>query len=364
MAPDVLRPSVEAVENEFGADVYLYSGQIDDSGFGQVVKEITKAKARNPSRGCGLLILTTNGGHANAAYNIARFFQKTYSEFIVFTPSYCKSAGTLVALGAHHLLMDSFSELGPLDVQLYKQNEIMARKSGLLTRSSFESLQEVSFDLYEHFMLRIMMQSDGLVTFQVASELSADMTANLLAPVYGQIDPDVVGSDYRDVRVAIEYGRRLAQESGNSSIDTVYDLVNSYPSHDFIIDDDEARSLFKNVDMPSEALYQLVGCLGDMAYGEQRPAAIISLSGISWEDSDEPDNSGEASHAEPTENSSTGPMDDGGDVNRPSNSEPSREGREGVSTGDGPDDASPKPDPSAAKRDGGSPAPKGSLKAI
>ena len=80
-------------------------------------------------------------------------FQKTYDEFILFTPSYCKSAGTIIALGAHKIIMDTFSELGPLDVQLSKENEIGAARSGLLLRASFESLQEIAFDLFEHFML-------------------------------------------------------------------------------------------------------------------------------------------------------------------------------------------------------------------
>jgi ClpP class serine protease len=147
----------EIVGNEYEADVYFYSGPVGDVGLGRLTKEITRGKCRDKA----LLILTTNGGTANAAYQIARLLHKTYGEFILFTPSYCKSAGTIIALGAHRLIMDTFSELGPLDVQLSKENEISAARSGLLSRASFENLQEIAFDLFEHFMLKIVLSSMG-----------------------------------------------------------------------------------------------------------------------------------------------------------------------------------------------------------
>jgi hypothetical protein len=104
--------------------------------------------------------------------------------------------------------MDSFSELGPLDVQLTRENEITGRRSGLLSSSKFDSLQKAAFDLFQHFMLRIVMSSEGVISFKVASEISATMSAGLMAPVYSQINPDTVGSDYRDLRVALLYGQR------------------------------------------------------------------------------------------------------------------------------------------------------------
>ena len=166
------------VSKAYSADIYLYSGPIDDRGYGRVAVEIAKTKQQAANElitgyNVALLILTTTGGQANAAYQIARLFQTQYDQFIIFTPSYCKSAGTIVALGAHKLLMDVFSKLGPLDVQIPKENEIFARRSGLISRSAFESLQEVAFDLFEHMLINITLRSQGLVGFKVASEISA-----------------------------------------------------------------------------------------------------------------------------------------------------------------------------------------------
>ncbi len=276
MAEDLglqLIEAAAAVSEVYGADVYAYSGPIDDDGLGRTVTAIAKHKTKDTA----LLILTTNGGSANTAYQIARIFQKMYDEFIVCTPSYCKSAGTLIALGAHRLLVDMVSELGPLDVQLYKQNEIGARKSGLLARSSFQALAEASFELYERLMMGITMRSGGLVSFKLASELSASMASNLLAPVYGQINPDIVGSETRDLNIALQYGLRLIRHSENASPSSVIELIEEYPSHDFIIDDDEIRQLFKNVEVPSNELYTLIGLLRELAYDESPSTVVLGL---------------------------------------------------------------------------------------
>ena len=186
--PEAITVAAQRVSDEYKAHVYLYSGLISDAGFGKLVTEIGRTKQQgaagtSPQFSRAILVLNTSGGHANSAFQIARLFQTEYSEFIVFPPSYCKSAGTIVALGAHRLIMDVFSELGPLDVQLPKENEIFGRRSGLLMRSAFESLQEVAFDLFEHFMLTITERSLGLVGFKIASEISTAMASNLLAPV-------------------------------------------------------------------------------------------------------------------------------------------------------------------------------------
>ena len=262
------------VERTYDADVYLYSGPIDDLGFAELVRAVSSAGIKHVN--C-LLLLTTNGGSANSAYQIARFIQKQYKQFILYTPSYCKSAGTLIALGAHKLIMDDFSELGPLDIQLPSPDDIVGQKSGLLAKAAFENLSEVTTEFYEHFLIRIKARSGNKVSFRLASEISTALTTQLLSKVFEQINPDVLGSDFRDLNVAMEYGARLARSSGNPKRTTVNDLVRKYPSHDFIIDNDEAASLFNSVTRPQQCLYQLIGTLGAAPYHEQHRALVVRV---------------------------------------------------------------------------------------
>ncbi len=289
MGMDDLERVTVAASEAHDADIFVYSGPIDDRGFAQLAAAVTMCAGNGHER--AILILVTNGGSANAGYKIARMMQRMYGEFWLYCPRYCKSAGTLVAIGAHRLIMDNFSELGPLDVQLLKEDEIGARKSGLLAKSTFAALSEEAFKLYERLMISIKVKSDSLVSFKLASQLSADMASKLLSQVYAQISPDIVGNEKRDLDIAVHYGHRLNDISDNAKdAHTVEHLVQCYPSHDFIIDDDEARTLFDNVDVPSSELYELVVEVGPVAFNEAEKPFVLALTAPNaFEDDDDED---------------------------------------------------------------------------
>ncbi len=282
-----LSKCVAALSKELAADIWLYSGAINDYGLGEVIKSIPdKGQATNV-----FLVLVTNGGSANAAFQIASVLQEIYGQLFIFIPSYCKSAGTLIATGANRLFMDVFSELGPIDVQLNKPNEIATDKSGLLSGSTFHALTEAAFDMFEQFMLKITLSSNGIINFKVAAEVSSSLTTGLMSGIYNQINPDVVGSDYRDLNVAMHYGMRLAAKAENCSNGTIMNLVKNYPSHDFIIGLDEAKNLFERVDKPTELMYALVGVLGEIAYQEASSPVVVNFSNeeeLGYDDGSDP----------------------------------------------------------------------------
>ena len=267
--------AIQAVVDAYDADVYIYSGGIDHAGFGGVIDAYKPNGRQN-----ALLILTTHGGLANSAYKISRFFQSQYDRFDILIPSVCKSAGTLLAIGANRLIMNAFSELGPLDVQLYERDEIGARKSGLLSHSAFEALKNETFDLYEHFMLSIKARSGDNISFPVASDVAGDIASRVMAPIFEQLSPNVLGSDYRDLRVAIEYGNRLARVSGNISDSAVRFLTEHYPSHDFIIDMKEADMLFDKVIAPDPSIWRLMPYVEDTVFSPQEPVIVINLNAM------------------------------------------------------------------------------------
>src|SRR5262245_11961154 len=109
------------------ADVLLLNAGLDRSIAAQLIELVAKRNRRQNV----LLLLVTSGGDAHGAYQIARCLQTSYAKCLVFVTGYCKSAGTLVAIGAHELIVGSRGELGPLDVQMSKPDELMLRQSGL-----------------------------------------------------------------------------------------------------------------------------------------------------------------------------------------------------------------------------------------
>ena len=314
-----LNAAIEEVRNHYDADIYFCSASISNDGFG-ILSGLVSENSEKPNV---LLVLVTNGGLANSAYQIASFLQNQYEgKFILYCPSRCKSAGTLIALGANELVMDVFSELGPLDVQLFKQNEIALRKSGLLSRSSFDSLADAAFELYERLMINVTVRSGGNVSFKLASEVSASMASTMMAPIYAQINPDVAGSENRDLNVAFHYGCRLSGRSGNANSAAVLRLVYDYPSHDFIIDMAEARELFHSVGFPTEGLYRLVRMFSDYALEEASPGVILALTPVIQGGShdEQPDEAAEAAEGTSPE----APVADSGEPDRQGDQEAAR----------------------------------------
>lgn len=293
-APHLVQPEV---------DVFFYMGDIANEGFNRLVKAAV-GDGSVPLAKHAVLILVTYGGLADDAYRIARFLQRSYESFTLLAPGQCYSAGTLVALGAHKLWVTQHTEFGPLDVQLLKQNEIVPmRRSGLLTQTAFRALSDMTFEHFEGFMLNIVMRSQGIISFRLAAELSASMTASVMSGVYGRIDPESLASDRRDVEVAIAYAFRLAKVSQNPHPHTIHNLVHNYPSHSFVIDHLEARELFQHVEEPPVHLMLILN--GALSSIDSEPGGLTvekiysgswPLSPVTGVSNDEPNEEPEAAN--------------------------------------------------------------------
>ena len=258
------------VAEEFDASVFVYSGAIDGEGYGALIKCMQPSE-KVPMRPNAFLLLTTNGGDADIAYQIARFFHGLFQKLYLFVPVKCKSAGTLLALGASEIIMGGVSELGPLDVQLMQRDEIGKRRSGLVVRTAFKGLAEETLRAYEKVMLGIKTRSRQTISFEVASDIAATIATGIMAPVYAKINPETLGNDLRDLEVARAYGERLIKYGKNATREAVRRLVEDYPSHGFIIDKAEATELFANVSEPAAKVYDLMFALGNKIYSEQSP---------------------------------------------------------------------------------------------
>ena len=226
-------------------DLFLYSGSITkesvDNFLGIVLQK--QEKKKNVS-----LILTTLGGVPDQAYRMARLLQKTYSTFriVVFGP--CKSAGTLVAIGADELAFGLLGELGPLDVQLNKSDEIVGTQSGIDTLRPLAIMSTEAFNVYVKYMVDLTGKSKGAISMKTASDIAANLVTGLFQPIMQQIDPHRLSEVSRMMNIAREYGKRLKMPNlkGNKESQLGY-LIESYPSHGFIIDEEEAKTIFDKV---------------------------------------------------------------------------------------------------------------------
>ena len=250
--PAHLLPQLEPLEKKYDADVFMHNGYILDEGPEKIRSEISKTKSLPNSRKNALLILTTLGGYAEPAYLIADIFQRKYEKFYVYNPYYCKSAGTLLCLGANKLIMGVFAEIGPLDVQIPSRKYVDSFRSGAQFLSTLESLSIEVGNLYTKIVEKITEGEKSGTDVESAREIAKDLTIGVMQPIFAQIDPHEVGSDFRKLEIAVQYGRRLATISENLREETINQLVAGYPSHNFVINFSETRKLFKNVELGND----------------------------------------------------------------------------------------------------------------
>ena len=198
-----------------------------------------------------MLMMVTTGGDPDAAYRIARCLQDKYEKFVFYVSGYCKSAGTIVALGAHELIISDFGELGPLDIQMSKKDELFELQSGLTVMDAITTLNEKSYAAFEQFFLSTKAGGSGSITMHTAAEIATQLTTGLFSKLYGQIDPMHVGEAGRAMKIADYYGVRLLDKGRNIDQGALNFINAQYPHHGFVIDRAEAERLFGNVREPS-----------------------------------------------------------------------------------------------------------------
>ena len=121
--------------------------------------------------------------------------------------------------------------------------------------------------MFRNNLFGLKVSTVGQVTLKTALETATAPTKGLYGPLFGQVDPSRFAEDERSRRIVEEYGKRLQLLSGNLRDGALQELVADYPSHQFVIDRDEAReSLFNNVVPPEPAELLLIDALGELAY--------------------------------------------------------------------------------------------------
>lgn len=239
----------QGIDVSVTTDLVVYSGAVNMAGYHLVCDALqTKKSAKT------LLVLATPGGDPHAGFRIARALQHGYESFDALVPRYCKSAGTLILIGASKLYLDDMSELGPLDVQVKKGDELIGRNSGLDIFQAVNYLQNQSMAAFRNYLLELTRDA-GLST-RVASEIASGLTSGLFEPIAAQIDPIKLAEMQRATEIAFEYGNRLNEKSGNLRAMGLARLVTGYPSHSFVIDRKEARQIFIRVERPGGLLAQ------------------------------------------------------------------------------------------------------------
>lgn len=234
-------------------DIFFYVGSINRKGYSEISKIISKITSRKSNV---LLCLATFGGDPDAGYRIGRCLQHYYAgNVILFAPSLCKSSGTLTAIASNHLIIGNEGELGPLDIQLRKADEIGEQSSGLDIFKAVSFLEDRVMDEFSQYLPAIRF-GNGSTRF--SADIAAKLVQAVVEPIASQIDPIKIGEHQRAIGIAQKYGELLNEMTKILKGNALSTLIAGYPSHGFVIDRKEAEKLFSKVYKPCDTLLDLL----------------------------------------------------------------------------------------------------------
>ena len=201
----------------------------------QIYRSITKFSDKTKPL---LLILLSGGGESGSAYLIGRLCREfsKQNKLIIVVPRHAKSAATLLACAADEIHMGSLSELGPIDPQIN-------RMPALGLKNSIEHIAD------------LVNKNTG----------SSEMFAKYLELT---VQPIQIGYYERVAESAAQYAERLLETHSQSLSSEpaliARKLVYGYKDHSFVIDKEEAKSIFGEKTVKCNTVeYQI----GDMIYG-------------------------------------------------------------------------------------------------
>jgi len=273
-----IRDAINEFADETDSDLLFYFGDIQRPEDDQLLRNCqTKDRHKNV-----VLLLTTLGGDPHAAYRIGRCLQEHYTPepsapslgdtkksspgtFSVFINSVCKGAGTILTLGASKIYMTARAELGPIDIQLRKTDEVGERTSSLTALQALGYLENQSVALFKRHFTDLRFDEKLLFSTKMAADVATNITIGLLNPIYSQLDPVRLAEVDRYLRISSEYARRLATATKNVQPKALERLLADYPSHGLVIDRKEAEEIFVTVEEPPAKLSAIGEFFRDMA---------------------------------------------------------------------------------------------------
>jgi len=221
------------------------------------------------------LILDTFGGSLDSAFKTMLFLASFTKRLRVFVPRYAKSAGTLIAIGAHQLYMSPFAELGPLDTQIRDPRNPTDRVSALDCYQSVDYVRGFGLTTLTRAFEALAQKTRTLIPLSQLVHTSADFSIGSIAPILTQINALDFGGWGRTLRIGEKYAKTLLSRAGydeSEAKEIAYQLVYGYTHHPFPIDINEASRIGLRPSAMTEELYTSAR---DIVAGGAEPGAVV-----------------------------------------------------------------------------------------
>ena len=170
------------------------------------------------------LLIYSSGGQIDTPWPLVNLIREYYDELHIIVPWRAHSAATLIALGGDTIGMGPLGSLSPIDPQL--QVKLVDKKE--VVNAGIE-------DIYGYYSL-----------IQDQLKLDASGTAEALKVLANRIEPEILGKVSRmrrEIRVIAMNLLRLHLKDENKINSIVTSLVEELPSHQYMINRNEALAI-------------------------------------------------------------------------------------------------------------------------
>ncbi len=222
-----------------GSHALAYYGMLDANVSAEFY-ELLRAVGRVPRLD---LVLASNGGAASAARRLGLLLHDYTDRLTILVPHRARSAGTLLCLAAHELVLGPLAELGPLDPRMESQGQ-----PAVMSAEDIRAFRGIAEEWFG-----VTRPEDRL---------------QVLALLAHKVFPGTLGAFYRADRLVRETAAELLRFQLPDHDGSVVDrLVGGYYAHDHAITRVQARDLGLRVTYPGaeeEALlWDIVQDLGE-----------------------------------------------------------------------------------------------------
>ena len=230
------------------------------------------------------ILMESPGGDIDCAFRSVLVLRHYASDVEVLVPRYAKSAATFFCLAADAIYMGRDAELGPLDTQLRDPRGSLIPRSALNAFKSLEYLRQYLLETLDQVVMTLMAHGGMDIPFAV--EAARPLVADIVQPLYKQVDPHELGEARRYLAVGEEYSKMVMARYGyrhlsESQINSIVGkLVWEYPSHAFVIDLQEAQKIGLNAkpldrettDLCTKLVSMVSHCYGFATATKTRPS--------------------------------------------------------------------------------------------
>ncbi len=205
------------------------------------------------------MLLDSPGGSLDSAYKIVRYLTCYTDELNVYVPRQAKSASTLIALGAKHVHLSRFGELGPLDSQISDPRNPVAYVSALDCYQSVDYVRLFGVNTMSKALKQLSADAGGQINLTDLLGTASVFATGSIGPMLAGIRALDFGAWGRSLKIGERYAQILLESNHrkDKAEKIAYRLVYEYTHHLFPIDLREARDIGLPAELMSKKVYQL-----------------------------------------------------------------------------------------------------------